>query len=128
MSKEDLLAEVRDLEAKLNAKREELNAIWREEGKVYEERIASANRGNGDFKLDELRFAAKDRCACGAGMAYPKDYMNPKGDWYCSAILRGVADREKRHTAPLSFLYYEIKSEDQPSAEGATTRPAGGTE
>lgn len=83
----------------------------------------------------KLVYAASARCLCGAGMAYPKngDYPDgkPKGPlrwpysgyWDCSAILLGTADPAVKHEAQLPFAFYEIKSEDQPSARGATTRP-----
>lgn len=78
-------------------------------------------------KLKRLVFAALHRCPCGAGLAY-----DPKGEsgkpihgyWDCSAILLGTADVKAQHTAQLPFMSYEIKSEKQPSANGATTRPA----
>lgn len=75
------------------------------------------------FTPDELRFAAYDRCPCGAGVAYPKNLVDMRGNWYCSAILMGKADVKVEHTRPLTFMMYDIKSEDQPSANGATTRP-----
>lgn len=74
---------------------------------------------------EELRYAADLRCQCGAGMAYVKEPMNMWGSWVCSDILAGRAslDRTVTHSSPKHFAYYEIKSEDQPSAYGATTRP-----
>ncbi len=74
----------------------------------------------------KLVYAAKSRCPCGAGLAYVPG--NPGGEWDCSAILLGEAipmDKpgSVQHTAPLPFVFYEILSENQPSAEGATTRP-----
>lgn len=65
-----------------------------------------------------LTFAAEKRCPCGAGLAYAPgdDY------WDCSAILLGTADKGVQHTAKLPFVFYEIKSENQPSANGRTTR------
>jgi len=80
-----------------------------------------------------LVYAATKRCACGAGLAYdPSD----RGDgtfhgasaWDCSAILLGEAipagqPGAVQHTDRLPFALYEIKSEGQPSAKGATTRP-----
>lgn len=76
----------------------------------------------------QLRYAATARCPCGAGLAYPKD-SGIQGAWDCADILTGRAipkDRPgfKQHTAALPFAFYEVKSEDQPSANGATTRPA----
>lgn len=74
-----------------------------------------------------LVYAAKHRCPCGAGLAY-----DPRGEsgeistgyWDCSAILLGTADHQVTHTARLPFVFYEIKSEHQPTAAaaGATTR------
>lgn len=82
----------------------------------------------------KLRYAATVRCPCGAGLAY-----DPRADgegtpfrgpsaWDCSAILLGEAIPSGQpgaveHTDQLPFAFYEIKSEDQPSAKGRTTRP-----
>lgn len=81
----------------------------------------------GPFKDKHLVYAATARCLCGAGMAYPKG-MGPRGHWDCSDILTGSAipsgqPGATRHEAQLPFVFYEIKSETQPSANGATTRP-----
>lgn len=69
----------------------------------------------------ELVYSAAARCPCGAGLAYLKD----GGDnyWDCAKIWLGTADRDVQHTAKLPFAFYEIKTENQPSANGATTRP-----
>ena len=87
----------------------------------------------------KLVYAARVRCPCGAGMAYPKDGDYPDGQpegpmrwphngyWDCSAILLGTADPAVKHEAKLPFAFYEIKSEDQPSARGETTRPGEGS-
>lgn len=75
------------------------------------------------FSLDELTFAATSRCECGSGLAYAND-IGVHGFWDCSAILLGVADKLVKHTGQLPFSFYEIKSEGQPSANGATTRPS----
>lgn len=72
-----------------------------------------------------LVYAAYACCSCGLGLAHRAD-APPYGDegyWDCSGILLGTADPAVRHTARLPFVFYEIKSERQPSAEGATTRP-----
>ena len=75
----------------------------------------------------DLRYAATSRCPCGAGLAYPLD-SGIHGSWDCSDILTGRAvpsgdPGAVQHTDRLPFAFYEIKSEDQPSANGATTRP-----
>jgi hypothetical protein len=74
------------------------------------------------FTDAELCFAAFARCTCGAGLAYLyKSGMH--GRWDCSAILKGDAARGTTHDGPFPFAFYSIKSEGQPSAQGATTRP-----
>lgn len=78
------------------------------------------------WKLTEIRFAAGARCRCGAGLAYPIDVTESMelGAWACSRVLLGeIVDAVQHDTYP--FAFYEIKSEDQPSAEGRTTRPPG---
>lgn len=76
----------------------------------------------GAYTAADLIFAATSRCPCGAGLAYPRD-AGMHGAWDCSAILTGTAATDVKHTAELPFAFYEIKSEQQPSANGATTRP-----
>lgn len=86
---------------------------------------------------DRLLYAAYERCECGAGMAYdpanPGDESSPfrgPSKWECSDILRfatytadqKLAVKAATHTSPLPFAFYEVKSEGQPSANGATTR------
>lgn len=79
---------------------------------------------------DDLVYAAFARCPCGAGLARIKN-CGPNGrlaHWDCSDILLGRAippgqEGAKVHTAKLPFQFYEVKSENQPSAEGRTTRP-----
>lgn len=76
---------------------------------------------------DELIYAAYDRCECGEGMAYPKNCpLNHY--WDCAGILTHRAALKgqpgaRRHSARMPFTFYEVKSENQPSAAGATTRP-----
>lgn len=80
---------------------------------------------------DRLTFAATWRCACGHGMAYdPQGKVRTDTDspfvmasqWECSAILLGIADKALLHTPPAPFACWEAKSENQPSANGMTTR------
>lgn len=81
--------------------------------------------------MKQLVYAAHNRCPCGAGLAYDPHggdknsvFKFPhNGYWDCSAILLGTADKGVQHTAQLPFAFYEILSECQPSARGATTRP-----
>jgi hypothetical protein len=69
----------------------------------------------------DLVYAATARCPCGAGLAYPTN-SDPHGYWDCSAIWLDEADESVTHTAQLPFTFYKVKSEVQPSANGATTR------
>lgn len=71
----------------------------------------------------KLVYAAHSCCPCGAGLAYERSSDPFRGYWDCSAILLGTARSDVKHTAQLPFVFYEIKSELQPSAKGATTRP-----
>ena len=84
-------------------------------------------------RLKKMTFAATARCPCGAGLAYDRTCSKPpfRGPsyWDCSAILLGDAVPSGQpgavvHTDRLPFAFWEIKSEHQPSARGATTRPA----
>lgn len=76
------------------------------------------------YRPEQLTYAAHARCPCGAGMAHVND-GDPAGYWDCSAILTGTADPGVRHEGQLPFVFWEIKSEWQPSQGGATTRPGG---
>lgn len=104
---------------KLKAEQEN-RALW----DATRERARQVARGEGQpFTAEELRFAATARCPCGAGLAYPKD-IGGTGWWECSAILMGTDSKGVKHGGQLPFLSWEVKSEDQPSANGRTTRPA----
>lgn len=76
----------------------------------------------GSYVNVDLVYSAYCRCICGCGLAHPKT-VTPNGYWDCSGILLGTADPSLTHTAKLPFIFYEIVSEDQPSAKGWTTRP-----
>lgn len=101
------------------------------------------------FSPEDLVYAAGARCQCGAGLAYPKGlYEKPEAKdnpayshWNCSYLLvndvkmrvrteghvmdAGTIEEENGtiHDGPRSFTFFEIKSENQPSANGHTTRP-----
>lgn len=107
-----------------NAANERYREALRAEAEVTDERIDRADKGQGDFTVYELVFAAGFRCLCGAGMAYPEG-IGCRGAWYCSAILLGQAAHSAAHSPAHPFAFYEVKSECQPSAVGATTRPFG---
>lgn len=80
---------------------------------------------------ERLTFAASSRCVCGHGFAYdPTGEVRSDKDspfkmvsqWECSAILLGIADPKIEHSGPMPFAFWEVKSENQPSAYGRTTR------
>lgn len=79
------------------------------------------NRRNAE--QPRLVYAARLRCKCGAGMAYRTD-AGFRGSWMCSAALKALPELlPGEHTDPKPFMFFEITSELQPSADGATTRP-----
>lgn len=94
-----------------------INAYLKQEQAKFDERLLAGT----PFTDDELIYAATSLCPCGHGVAYPKG-CNPHHYWDCSAILKGIADPGVQHIGKLPFALYEIKSEGQPSANGATTR------
>lgn len=76
---------------------------------------------------ERLIYAAYSRCPCGFGMAYDPasegdGVFRGPSKWECSGILLGTGDKSVAHQHVLPFAFYEIKSERQPSANGATTR------
>lgn len=83
---------------------------------------------------ERIVYAAFSRCPCGAGMAYDPVTNDADsvfvgtyaGYWDCSAIILGTQDDAATHTAKLPFSFYNLKSEGQPSVNGATTRPKKG--
>lgn len=82
--------------------------------------------GGMSYKDTDLIYAASTYCVCGAGMAYPEG-CGTHHYWDCSDILTGRAVKlgepgSVRHEGKLPFVFYEIKSERQPSAGGWTTR------
>lgn len=120
-AEQSALAEADRLEAAAKTKRQEAfdarNA--RDEARPLEERLI---------------FAATARCDCGHGVAYDptgkvatdngSPFRSPSA-WECSAILLGIASDRLKHCEPLPFAFWEIKSEGQGSASGASTREPG---
>lgn len=116
-----LRGRISETEGKIAADRKRLNELYGAAAERALQRVRDAYAGRGAFAITELRFAAYSRCSCEAGLAYPV-CSGPRGAWHCSAILLGTASRDLSHTPELPFTFYEVKSEDQPSANGATTR------
>lgn len=125
IEKERLLTEIREMEEQLKPKRLRLTELYEQEADIAKGKVKSTHQGKDKFALDELIFAATNRCPCGAGLAYPKN-IGPWGSWDCSDILLGRAtpkgeEGSKEHTGELPFSFYEIKSEQQ--LGNKTTRP-----
>ena len=74
------------------------------------QRFKERMKTNPIFTDDELYYSRVDLCPCGHGLAYPKS-CGPDHYWDCSAILKGIADKDVEHTGQLPFAYYEIKGE-----------------
>lgn len=97
-----------------------INDYHRERADDFRARWAKFKRGEEFFSDAELLYSARTRCKqCGAGLAYPKS-CGFGHQWDCSRSLNGTGPRDHES---FPFAFYEIKSEDQPSAQGATTRP-----
>lgn len=74
-----------------------------------------------------LVYAAYSRCRCGAGFAYLTT-AGIHGSWQCSALLKlpptaDIVVERQNHDDDMPFAFWSVKSEIQPSANGATTRP-----
>lgn len=93
-------------------------------GKKEKARLSALAEGpDRNVTVDDLVWAASARCRCGAGYVYPRCLHDPHGHWYCSASLLGTATAGSTHDCAKPFAFWNIKSDEQPSANGATTRP-----
>lgn len=97
-------------------------AEWME--KERRELRALVDAPDRNMTADDLVWAATARCRCGAGFCYVKFLHDMHGSWLCSAIVLGTASADSEHDRAKPFTFWSIKSADQPSANGATTRPA----
>lgn len=123
-----LQAEIKVLEDQLEPKRRELQNLHIQQQLEVHDKIKRALAAKDSFNLEDLIFAATERCNCGAGYAYPH-LIGAHGAWYCSDILLGRAAHKetkdgKIHSGEMPFIMWSIKSENQPSASGNTTRPS----
>ena len=86
----------------------------------YRARLASVAE-KATLSESDVLYSSHARCPhCKAGLAYPT--LGRPTEWVCSAILLGKVVDDGKHQI-LPFAFYEVKSENQPSAQGATTRP-----
>lgn len=67
------------------------------------------------FAESELRYTARLRCRCGAGLARADEH----GAWLCSAVLRGVVPNGRDHSWPRAL-------DIQPETSSETTRQEDG--
>lgn len=86
-----------------------INQYWKEEKERFEQRMKEFADGK-FFTDDELLYSRTALCPCGHGLAYPKK-CHPHHHWDCSAILKGIADKNVEHTGQLPFSFYDIKGE-----------------
>lgn len=93
---------------------ETINEFFRQKRERFDLRI----KENPIFTDDELFYSASSLCPCGHGLAYPKE-CGPSHYWDCSAILKGIADTNVKHTGQLPFMFYDVKGE---SENNGTTR------
>lgn len=124
--KEEIKLEINKLKEQIRPLEKELNSILNDEQRNVEEKIIRCDQLKDKFTEDELVFAATARCNCGAGLAYPKG-VGIHSYWLCSDILLGIAIPNGQegcavHDSGYHFSFYDIKSDQQPSAEGRTTR------
>ena len=98
-----------------------IDTYFKEKDEQFKARWKEFDEHRQPFTDDELRYSAYDRCKkCNAGLAYPID-CGGHHQWTCSNVLKDIGT-DKGHDAFL-FIMYSIKSEDQPSCNGNTTRP-----
>lgn len=90
-----------------------INKYHKEKADLFKKRLED----NPIFTDDELLYSAWQLCPCGHGIAYPKD-CGGHHYWNCSAILKGIADKDVLHTGQLPFSMYSVKSEN--SGRGST--------
>ncbi len=125
-TKEIIQNKIDNLKSQLEPLEKELNNIYERTSDETDAKIKLCEQLKDKFNEDELIFSAEARCQCGAGLAYAKT-TSPRGSWYCSDMLLGNAlpksdVNSKTHDASFPFAFYNIKSDNQPSANGATTR------
>lgn len=98
-----------------------INEYTKQSRDAFAARWERFDKHNEYFTDSDLIYSATSRCKkCEAGLAYPKG-CDPWHQWTCSGVLKGIGT-DKGHTA-LPFSMYEVLSEQQPSANGETTRP-----
>lgn len=114
-------AQYEDAIAKMSEAKETIRAYRNQPDEDFKARWERFKKNDEFFTDVDLIYSAGAKCdKCGAGLAYPKASQSLH-QWFCSNFLKGVF-KDKGHSE-YSFDFYEIKSENDPSARGATTRP-----
>ena len=85
-----------------------INEYHKQREEAFQKRLIE----NPIFTDDELFYSATALCPCGHGLAYPKD-CGFQHYWDCSAILKGIADKNVEHTGQLPFSFYKVKGESE---------------
>lgn len=91
-----------------------INQHGAEKAAAFQQRL----KDNPTFTDEELIYSATQLCPCGHGLAYPEG-CGISHYWDCSAILKGIADKGRKHTGQLPFAFYNVKGE---SEHNGTTR------
>lgn len=104
--------------AQKNEAQQVIDQHLQEQRDAFENRLAT----NPIFTDEELRYSRFTLCPCGHGLAYPKD-CGIGHYWDCSAILKGIADKNVTHTGQLPFAFYNIKAENEQSTTRGVFRP-----
>lgn len=113
--------EYREALAKHDDAEKTINSYHKQSQEDFDARWERFDKQNEYFKDEDLIYSAGAVCdKCGAGLAYPKN-CGVHHQWTCSAVLKGIGT-DKGHGA-FPFAFYDIKSEEQPIAQGHTTRP-----
>ncbi len=85
-----------------------INRYHNERAERFKEKMLT----NPVFTDEELHYSAYSLCPCGHGLAYPEG-CGGFHYWDCSAILKGIADKNVTHTSPLPFSMYDVKGESE---------------
>ena len=85
-----------------------INQYHTEKADTFEKRM----KENPIFTDEELLYSAYSLCPCGHGLAYPKN-CGGFHYWDCSAILKGIAEKNVKHVDKMPFTFYSVKGESE---------------
>lgn len=87
-------------------------------------RVIARRQAGIPYKPSQLLYSQRVRCKCGAGLAYfdrwPTFLDGPAEthSWMCADVLTGKIQDSDQHDC-LPFMFYEVRSENQPDRGGA---------